>query len=93
MICTSIVYFYFVADAKNSYFYATDSSTLMTQGFVFLIITSLLALVVGMKVPRTHRAQLLEIQYEVYGIIFMKHQIEQLNVRWLNDGTIPTINQ
>eukprot|EP00099_Drosophila_melanogaster_P017397 NP_573369.1 uncharacterized protein Dmel_CG7992 [Drosophila melanogaster] len=93
LICTSIVYFYFVADAKNSYFYATDSSTLMAQGFVFLIITSLLALVVGMKVPRTHRAQLLEIQYEVYGIIFMKHQIEQLNVRWLNDGTIPTINQ
>nr|XP_016937003.1 uncharacterized protein LOC108015194 [Drosophila suzukii] len=93
LVCTSIVYFYFVADAKNSYFYATDSSTLMAQGFVFLIITALLALVVGMKVPRTHRAQLLEIQYEVYGIIFMKHQIEQLNVRWLNDGTIPTINQ
>lgn len=93
LLCTSIVFFYFVADAKNSYFYATDSSTLMAQGFVFLIITSLLALVVGMKVPRTHRAQLLEIQYEVYGIIFMKHQIEQLNVRWLNDGTIPTINQ
>ncbi|XP_017050803.1 uncharacterized protein LOC108094625 [Drosophila ficusphila] len=93
LVCTSIVYFYFVADDKNSYFYATDSSTLMAQGFVFLIITALLALVVGMKVPRTHRAHLLEIQYEVYGIIFMKHQIEQLNVRWLNDGTIPTINQ
>ncbi|XP_052857928.1 uncharacterized protein LOC128265760 [Drosophila gunungcola] len=93
MICTSVVYFYFVADAKNSYFYARDSSTLMAQGFVFMIITSLLALVVGMKLPRTHRAHLLEIQYEVYGIIFMKHQIEQLNVRWLNDGTIPTINQ
>ncbi|XP_016976999.1 uncharacterized protein LOC108042980 [Drosophila rhopaloa] len=93
LVCTSMVYFYFVADAKNSYFYATDSSTLMAQGFVFMIITSLLALVVGMKLPRTHRAQLLEIQYEVYGIIFMKHQIEQLNVRWLNDGTIPTISQ
>ncbi|XP_068141115.1 LOW QUALITY PROTEIN: uncharacterized protein [Drosophila tropicalis] len=93
LVSTSIVYYYFVADAKNSYFYATDKSTLMAQGFVFMIITSLLALVVGMKVPRTHRAQLLDIQYEVYGIIFKKHQIEQLNVRWLNDGTIPTISQ
>ncbi|KAH8291654.1 hypothetical protein KR018_010291 [Drosophila ironensis] len=93
LLDTSIVYFYFVADAKNSYFYATETSTLMAQGFVFMIITALLALVVGMKVPRTHRANLLEIQYEVYGIIFMKHQIEQLNVRWLNDGTIPTISQ
>ncbi|KAH8373170.1 hypothetical protein KR009_000101 [Drosophila setifemur] len=93
LLNTSIVFFYFVADAKNSYFYSTESSTLMAQGFVFMIITALLALVVGMKVPRTHRTQLLDIQYEVYGIIFMKHQIEQLNVRWLNDGTIPTISQ
>ncbi|KAH8342648.1 hypothetical protein KR067_008006 [Drosophila pandora] len=93
LLNTSIVFFYFVSDAKNSYFYATEPSTLMAQGFVFMIITALVALVVGMKVPRTHRTQLLEIQYEVYGIIFMKHQIEQLNVRWLNDGTIPTISQ
>ncbi|XP_017144695.1 uncharacterized protein LOC108157237 [Drosophila miranda] len=93
LICTSIVYYYFVADTKNSYFYATDKSTLMAQGFVFMIISSLLALVVGMKVPRTHRTKLMDIQYEVYGIIFMKHQIEQLNVKWLNDGTIPTISQ
>lgn len=93
LLSTSIVYYYFVANASNSYFYATDESTLMAQGFVFMIITSLLALVVGMKVPRTHRTQLLDIQYELYGIIFMKHQIERLNVRWLNDGTIPTISE
>lgn len=93
LLSTSIVYYYFVANATNSYFYATDESTLMAQGFVFIIITALLALVVGMKVPRTHRTQLLDIQYELYGIIFMKHQIERLNVRWLNDGTIPTISE
>ncbi|KAH8303494.1 hypothetical protein KR059_012365 [Drosophila kikkawai] len=93
LVSTSIVFLYFVSDAKNSYFYATDSSILVAQGFVFMIISSLLALIVGMKVPRTHRAHLLDIQYELYGIIFMNHQIEQLNVRWLNDGTIPTISQ
>ncbi|XP_030568350.1 uncharacterized protein LOC115768051 [Drosophila novamexicana] len=93
LVSTSIVYYYFVANVNNSYFYAKDESTLIAQGFVYMIITSLLALVVGMKVPRTHRSKLLDIQHEVYGIIFMKHQIEQLNVRWLNDGTIPTINQ
>lgn len=92
LVSTSIVYYYFVANSKNSYFYSVDESTLMAQGFVFMIITSLLALVVGMKVPRTHDTQLLDIQYELYGIIFMKHQIERLNVRWLNDGTIPTIS-
>ncbi|KAH8386880.1 hypothetical protein KR093_003260 [Drosophila rubida] len=93
LLSTGIVYYYFVANASNSYFYARDENTLMAQGFVFMIITALVALVVGMKVPRTHRTKLLDIQYEVYGIIFMKHQIEQLNVRWLNDGTIPTISQ
>lgn len=93
LISTSVVYYYFVANVGNSYFYSVDENTLVAQGFVFMIITALVALVVGMKVPRTHRTKLLDIQYEVYGIIFMKHQIEQLNVRWLNDGTIPTINQ
>ncbi|XP_023171997.2 uncharacterized protein LOC111600209 [Drosophila hydei] len=93
LVSTSIVYYYFVANVENSYFYAKDESTLIAQGFVFMIITSLLALVVGMKVPRTYRSKLLDIQHEVYGIIFMKHQIEQLNMRWLNDGTIPTISQ
>ncbi|XP_060664864.1 uncharacterized protein LOC132797252 [Drosophila nasuta] len=93
LVSTSVVYYYFVANTSNSYFYARDENTLMAQGFVFMIITALVALVVGMKVPRTHRIKLLDIQYEVYGIIFMKHQIEQLNVRWLNDGTIPTISQ
>ncbi|KAH8276544.1 hypothetical protein KR044_011267 [Drosophila immigrans] len=93
LVSTSVVYYYFVANTRNSYFYAQDANTLMAQGFVFMIITALVALVVGMKVPRTHRVKLLDIQYEVYGIIFMKHQIEQLNVRWLNDGTIPTISQ
>ncbi|EDV92101.1 uncharacterized protein LOC6565736 [Drosophila grimshawi] len=93
LLSTSVVYYYFVNNANNSYFYAKDDSTLIAQGFVFMIITSLLALVVGMKVPRTHHSKLLDIQHEVYGIIFMKHQIEQLNVRWLNDGTIPTISQ
>ncbi|XP_017851938.1 uncharacterized protein LOC108606383 isoform X2 [Drosophila busckii] len=93
LLSISIVYFYFVSNGQNSYFYAKDESTLMAQGFVFLIITALLALVVGMRLPRTHRTPLLDIQYDVYGIIFKKHQIEQLNVRWLNDGTIPTISQ
>ncbi|XP_073832417.1 uncharacterized protein [Musca autumnalis] len=93
LLSTSVVYYYFVANAKNSYFYSTDISTLMSQGFVFIIIGSLLALVVGMKVPRTHRTSLFEIQYGLLGIIFQKHQIEQLNVRCLNDGTIPTISR
>lgn len=93
LLSTSIVYYYFVENSKNSYFYATDISTLMAQGFVYIIISSLLALVVGMKVPRTHRTSLFDIQYGVLGIIFKKHQIEQLNVKWLNDGTIPTISR
>lgn len=93
LLSTSIVYYYFVANSKNSYFYSTDISTLMSQGFVYTIIGSLLALVVGMKVPRTHRTSLFEIQYGLLGIIFQKHQIEQLNVRCLNDGTIPTISR
>ncbi|XP_005186690.1 uncharacterized protein LOC101889766 [Musca domestica] len=93
LLSTSVIYYYFVANAKNSYFYSTDISTLMSQGFVFIIIGSLLALVVGMKVPRTHRTSLFEIQYGLLGIIFQKHQIEQLNVRCLNDGTIPTISR
>ncbi|XP_034481167.1 uncharacterized protein LOC117786859 [Drosophila innubila] len=93
LISVSVVYYYFVANVENSYFYSVDENTLMAQGFVFMIITALVALVVGMKVPRTHRTKLQDIQCEVYGIIFMKHQIEQLNVRWLNDGTIPTISQ
>lgn len=93
LLTTSIVYYYFVSNSKNSYFYSTDISTLMSQGFVFAIIGSLLALVVGMKVPRTHRATLFEIQYGLLGVIFQKHQIEQLNVRYLNDGTIPTISR
>lgn len=91
LLATSIIYYYFISNEKNSYFYSTDISTLMSQGFVFIIIVSLLALVVGMKVPRTYRTTLFEIQYRVLGIIFQKHQIEQLNVRCLNDGTIPTI--
>ncbi|KNC28637.1 hypothetical protein FF38_04873 [Lucilia cuprina] len=93
LLSTSIIYYYFVANAKNSYFYSTDISTLMSQGFVYIIIGSLLALVVGMKVPRTHKRSLFEIQYGLLGIIFQKHQIEQLNVRCLNDGTIPTISK
>ena len=93
LLSTSIVYYYFVSNAKNSYFYSTDISTLMSQGFVYIIIGSLLALVVGMKVPRTHKTSLFEIQYGLLGIIFQKHQIEQLNVRCLNDGTIPTISK
>lgn len=93
LLSTSVVYYYFVANSKNSYFYSTDISTLMSQGFVFIIIGSLLALVVGMKVPRTHRTSLFDIQYGLLGIIFQKHQIEQLNVRCLNDGTIPTISR
>lgn len=93
LLSTSIVYYYFVSNSKNSYFYSTDISTLMSQGFVYMIISSLLALVVGMKVPRTHKTSLFEIQYGLLGIIFQKHQIEQLNVRCLNDGTIPTISK
>uniref|UniRef100_T1GMC5 Uncharacterized protein n=1 Tax=Megaselia scalaris TaxID=36166 RepID=T1GMC5_MEGSC len=30
--------------------------------------------------------------YGLLGVIFKKHQIEQLNVHWLKDGTIPTIS-
>lgn len=93
LLSTSIVYYYFVSNAKNSYFYSTDISTLMSQGFVYIIIDSLLALLVGTKVPRTHKTSLFEIQYELLGVIFQKHQIEQLNVRCLNDGTIPTISK
>lgn len=92
LLATGMIYYYFVSNEKNSYFYSTDISTLMSQGFVFIIIVSLLALVVGMKVPRTYRTSLFEIQYSLLGIIFQKHQIEQLNVRCLNDGTIPTIS-
>lgn len=92
LLCTSIVYYYFVSNSKNSFFYSTDESTIMSQGFVFIIINCLQALVVGMKVPRTHRTSLFDIQYGLLGIIFKKHQIEQLNVKWLNDGTIPTIS-
>uniref|UniRef100_A0A1A9W1W5 Uncharacterized protein n=1 Tax=Glossina brevipalpis TaxID=37001 RepID=A0A1A9W1W5_9MUSC len=80
LLATSIIYYYFISNEKNSYFYSTDISTLMSQGFVFIIIVSLLALVVGMKVPRTYRTTLFEIQYRVLGIIFQKHQIEQLNL-------------
>ncbi|XP_075155101.1 uncharacterized protein LOC142228532 [Haematobia irritans] len=93
LLSTAVIYYYFVANSKNSYFYSTDISTLMSEGFVYIIIGSLLALVVGMKVPRTHRTSLFEIQYGLLGIIFQKHQIEQLNVRCLNDGTIPTISR
>ncbi|XP_013109531.1 uncharacterized protein LOC106088516 [Stomoxys calcitrans] len=93
LLSTAVIYYYFVANAKNSYFYSTDTSTLMSEGFVYIIIGSLLALVVGMKVPRTYRTSLFEIRYGLLGIIFQKHQIEQLNVRCLNDGTIPTISR
>ncbi|KAM7349615.1 uncharacterized protein ACRADG_008483 [Cochliomyia hominivorax] len=93
LLSTSIVYFYFVSNNNNSYFYSTDISTLTSQGFVYIIIGSLLVLVVGMKVPRTYKCTLMQIQYGLLGIIFEKHQIEQLNVRCLNDGTIPTISK
>ncbi|XP_017474791.1 PREDICTED: uncharacterized protein LOC108365304 isoform X2 [Rhagoletis zephyria] len=92
LISTSMVYYYFVSNSKNSFFYATDRSTIMAQGFVYMIITALVALVVGVKVPRTHCMTLFEIQYDLLGIIFKQHEIEQLDVTCLQDGSIPTIS-
>ncbi|XP_054730251.1 uncharacterized protein LOC129239013 [Anastrepha obliqua] len=92
LISTGVVYYYFVSNSKNSFFYATDESTIMAQGFVYLIITALVALVVGVKVPRTHCMTLFEIQYDLLGIIFKQHEIEQLDVTCLQDGSIPTIS-
>lgn len=92
LLSTSMVYYYFVSNSKNSFFYADDPSTIMAQGFVYLIITALVALVVGVKVPRTYCMTLFEIQYDLLGVIFKQHEIEQLDVTCLHDGSIPTIS-
>ncbi|XP_030382030.1 uncharacterized protein LOC115629656 [Scaptodrosophila lebanonensis] len=92
LLSTGLIYYYFVYDSKESFFYLTDKGTIMAHGFVFMIITALLAIVVAIKVPRTYRMSLLDIQKTVCGIIFLEHQIEQLNVAWLNEGKIPTIS-
>lgn len=93
MLSTSIVYFYFVSSGKNTYFYSEEPSTLIAQGLVFIIITALVAIVLNLQVPRTFNATLFDIRYGLLGVIFKKHQIEQLNVHWLKDGTIPTISE
>lgn len=90
---TIIVYYFFVLNANDSYFYSIDKSTLVAQVFVFSIITALTAVIVGLLAPRTYKTTLFDIQYDLLGIIFKKHQIEQLNMRCLNDGTIPTISR
>ncbi|XP_004525855.1 uncharacterized protein LOC101463171 [Ceratitis capitata] len=92
LISTSMIYYYFVSNSKNSFFYSTDGSTIMAQGFVYMIITALVALVVGVKVPRTYCMTLFEIQYDLLGVIFKQHEIEQLDVTCLHDGSIPTIS-
>lgn len=93
MLSTSIIYYYFVSNGKNTYFYSEDSSTLIAQGLVFIIITLLATIVLNLQVPRTFNATLFDIRYGLLGVIFKKHQIEQLNVHWLKDGTIPTISE
>ncbi|KAL5277627.1 hypothetical protein ACFFRR_002702 [Megaselia abdita] len=93
MLSTSIIYFYFVSNGKNMYFYSEDYSTLIAQGLVFIIITVLVAIVFNLEVPKTFNTTLFDIRYGLLGVIFKKHQIEQLNVHWLKDGTIPTISE
>lgn len=92
MLSTSIIYFYFVSNGKNMYFYNEEPSTLIAQGLVFIIITVLVTIVLNLQVPRTFNTTLFDIRYGLLGVIFKKHQIEQLNVHWLKDGTIPTIS-
>lgn len=92
IISIIIIFVYFVANNTNSFFYSKEQSTLVAHALAFIIIVSLLAILVTLQIPRTYKRPLFDIQYELLGIIFKKHQIEQLNIRCLRDGTIPTIS-
>ncbi|XP_055383206.1 uncharacterized protein LOC129613248 [Condylostylus longicornis] len=83
----------FMRDINNSIFYREDSATLIAHCLAFITISSLITIIVTIKVPRTYKNSLFDIQNCLLGIIFKKHQIEQLNMKYLSDGTIPTISR
>ncbi|CAD7091752.1 unnamed protein product [Hermetia illucens] len=90
LVPIGVINVYFVADSSNLFFYSLDRSTLAAHAFAFLIIISMLSIIVGLQVPRLFKASLLEIQHRVLGIIFTEHNIEQLNLGYLQSGIIPT---